>query len=148
MKKTVVQSVTNSKVDSSTGEIVEETQIKTFTVKKDSEPFFMTYSKALSILYNIPTAAAIKVLWKLLDLSDFNRGVVRITKKDREEICKSLEISGQTYYNSIQSLKKAGIVDGEGGYLQLNSDIVWKGDSKTREKLRGAGCVFTFKPSL
>lgn len=144
----LMQQIEETRANVDTGEIIQETKVKTWTIHREQEPFFMTYSKALSILYNIKTAAAIKVLWKLLDLCDFNKGIVRVTKKDRISMCAELEITGQTYYNSIAQLKELGILDGEGGYLVLNPDIVWKGDNATRRDILNSGCKISIEPVL
>lgn len=142
----LMQQIEETRANVDTGEIIQETKVKTWSIRRDEEPFFMTYSKALSILYNIKTAAAIKVLWKLLDMCDFNKGVVRVTKKDRGDICQELEITGQTYYNSIAQLKELKVLEGEGGYLVLNPDIVWKGDRVTRKRLLSSGCRISIEP--
>lgn len=145
-KKMILQETVASVVSRDTGELIEETGSKKWSISKEVEPFFFTYSKALSILYNIKTAAAIKILWKLLDMSDFNRGIVRVTKADRVNICRELDITGQTYYTALAQLKELGIIEGSGGYMTLNPDIMWKGDSETRKKLVRSGCSITFKP--
>lgn len=49
-------------VDSITGELVSEVQEKSYTIKKETEPFFLTYSKQMSLLYNITSLSAVKVL--------------------------------------------------------------------------------------
>jgi hypothetical protein len=135
------------RVSEDTGEVIEETQEKTYVVDKNSEPFFLTYSKALSVLYNIQTAAAIKVLWKLLDLCNFNKGTVAVSPINRSNICKDLGISGPTYYAAISSLKDLGIIEGKGGFFAINPDVMWKGDTATRDKLMKSGCKITIGPN-
>lgn len=60
--KQIVQEETRVVTDSYTGEILAETTKKTFTVKKDVEPFFLTYSRCMSMLYNLTSLAAVKIL--------------------------------------------------------------------------------------
>lgn len=60
--KQIVHEQTTEIIDSNTGEIVKESVSKTFTVKKDVEPFFLTYSKYMSILYNLTSFSAVKIL--------------------------------------------------------------------------------------
>lgn len=60
--KQVVREQTTEIIDSHTGEIVKESISKTFTVKKDVEPFFLTYSKYMSVLYNLTSFSAVKIL--------------------------------------------------------------------------------------
>lgn len=51
--KQVIQEQTTEIVDAYTGEIVKQSISKTFTVKKDTEPFFLTYSKYICQYYII-----------------------------------------------------------------------------------------------
>lgn len=60
--KQIVQETTRQTVDTYTGEIINETTSKTFSVKKEAEPFFLTYSRCMSILYNLTSLAAVKIL--------------------------------------------------------------------------------------
>lgn len=60
--KQIVQEQTVETIDTYTGEIVQTTTSKTFSVKKDVEPFFLTYSRFMSILYNISSLTAVKIL--------------------------------------------------------------------------------------
>lgn len=60
--KQIVHEQTRVVADSYTGELIEETTQKTFTVKKDVEPFFLTYSRCMSVLYNLTSLTAVKIL--------------------------------------------------------------------------------------
>ena len=61
MKSILTESKYTTRIDPDTGEIVEETSSKSFFVNKKSEPFFLTYVKGLSIIYNITSAAALRI---------------------------------------------------------------------------------------
>ena len=80
-------------VDSITGELISETAEKTYVIKKETEPFFLTYSKQMSLLYNITSLAAIKILWKFLELAQYNTGIVLLTPLFRKKIISELDIS-------------------------------------------------------
>lgn len=60
--KQIVHETTRNVVDTYTGEFISETVSKTFSIKKDSEPFFLTYSKCMSILFNLNSLSAVKLL--------------------------------------------------------------------------------------
>ena len=45
--KQIVQEQSRIVTDTYTGELLSETISKTFTVKKDVEPFFLTYSRCM-----------------------------------------------------------------------------------------------------
>lgn len=146
MKKLIKQQ-TKQTIDSVTGEIVDETISKTFYVKSSEEPFILTYVKGLSMIYNIKSAAAIRILCKLLELSNFNSNEVQITAPKRKEIIKELEISEPCFTKSMKLLSDKNIVTGSWGLYYINENIFWRGDSKTREKLlKSAGCKITIEP--
>lgn len=59
--KHLTKEITKEVIDVTTGEVVSATVQKEFFVK-DNEPFFLTYSKFLSVLYSINNLSAIKIL--------------------------------------------------------------------------------------
>lgn len=60
--KQIVHENSKTVVDTYTGELIEETTSKVFTIKKEVEPFFLTYSRFMSILYDLNSLATIKIL--------------------------------------------------------------------------------------
>lgn len=83
--KQIVHEQTTEVVDSYTGEIVKESVSKTFTIKKDVEPFFLTYSRYMSVLYNLTSLSAVKILWKFLEQSQYNKEDVFITPQRKKK---------------------------------------------------------------
>lgn len=146
--KQVIQEQTTEIVDAYTGEIVKQSISKTFTVKKDTEPFFLTYSKYMSVLYNLTSFTAVKILWKFLERSTYNTGEVFIPAGEKQHIIEELSISVSMYDKSLVILKDIGIISGERGCYKIDPLIHWKGDYKTREKLLNSGCTLTITPSL
>lgn len=145
--KQIVHEQTTEIVDSYTGEIIKESISKTFTVKKDVEPFFLTYSKYMSVLYNLTSFSAVKILWKFLEQSQYNTAMVLVTPQRKKEIIKELGISLSIYNKSLITLKNAGIISGERGTYKINAELHWKGDYKTRERLLKSGCTLTITPN-
>lgn len=135
MKTIVSQETTQTRTDIETGEIVEETTSKTFVIKNDNEPFFVTYVKGLSIIYGITSAAALRLLYKLLELSNFNNPEVQITAPKKKEILNKLQISEPCFTKAMKILIDKKLVEGSRGLYTISLDIFWKGDTKTRQKL-------------
>lgn len=123
MKTILSESKIETRVDSETGELIEETVSKTFFVNKKSEPFFLTYVKGLSIIYGIKSASALRLLYKLLELSEFNKTEIQISAPKKKEILKELEISEPCFTKSMKILSDAGLVIGGRGLYNISEDI-------------------------
>jgi hypothetical protein len=144
--KQIVHENSKTVVDTYTGELIEETTSKVFTIKKEVEPFFLTYSRFMSILYNLNSLATVKILWKFLELAKYNTGEVFITPQIKKNIIESLKISLSVYNKALVNLKDAEIISGERGLYVINPKIHWKGDFKTRENIIRSGLKITIEP--
>lgn len=120
-------------VDTETGELV--TVSKTFSVKASSEKFYMVFIDQMAPLFGLKNPSDRKLLDTFCKLAEFNTGKVRLTSSDRKVLCKELDISSQTLSNSISSLKKLGLISGDGGTYEVSPIIFWKGTTDAREKL-------------
>ena len=146
MGKHLVEEQISRKVDPNTGEITELSTRKT-VVKKDPEPFFMTYSKQIIALYqtdilNVTT----KILWKFLEFAEFNTGKVYIDGERAEEIKRTCNVSKASYYRAVNELIDMGIVSkGRGSYI-INENMFWKGDVKMRQQVIDARLKISFSP--
>lgn len=123
MKSILTESKLSTRVDETTGEVIEETVSKTFFINKKSEPFFLTYVKGLSIIYNITSAAALRLLYKLLELSEFNKTEIQISAPKKKEILKELKISEPCFTKAMKILSDAGLVTGSRGLYNISEDI-------------------------
>ena len=86
MGKYIVKRSEGTFVDTETGEIKSYTN-STELVKEDSEPFFLTYSKQIISLYDLPLFnVTTKVFWKLLEYAEFNTGTVYMNANRRKEV--------------------------------------------------------------
>lgn len=121
--KQIVHEQTTEVVDSYTGEIVKESVSKTFTIKKDVEPFFLTYSRYMSVLYNLTSLSAVKILWKFLEQPQYNKEDVFITPQRKKEILEELGISSSIYTKSLVMLTEAGIISGSRGTYKINPEL-------------------------
>lgn len=134
-------------LDKETGELVEQTESKTWSISGDGEEFFQVYTQVLGIICGIKQFAAVKVLCKFLEKVDFNNNVVEISKAGKQKICKELGISTPTYYNAINQLKELNLIEGEGGMFTIKPELIWKGTLARRKELLTAGCQITIQPS-
>ena len=145
--KQIVHENSKTVVDTYTGELIQETTSKVFTVKKEVEPFFLTYSRFMSILYDLNSLATVKILWKFLEIAKYNTGEVFVTPQIKKNIIEDLKISLSIYNKALVILKDAEIISGERGLYVINPKIHWKGDFKTREKLINSGMSITIQPN-
>lgn len=105
------------------------------TVKsKNSEQFFMTYTKFMAPLLHIKSANDSKVLGMLCKLMDYNSGKVYLNTDRREDICRAAEIVPSVLSRSIKSLKDLGLISDYKGTIEISPFIFWKGNSEDREK--------------
>lgn len=145
--KQIVHENSKTVVDTYTGELIEETTSKVFTIKKEVEPFFLTYSRFMSILYDLNSLSTVKILWKFLEIAKYNTGEVFVTPQIKKKIIEDLKISLSIYNKALVILKDAEIISGERGLYVINPKIHWKGDFKTREKLIKSGIKVTIQPN-
>jgi hypothetical protein len=122
-------------LDTETGELIPVTTTKTFSIKTNSEEFYMTFVKSASALFNLTSAIDIKVIIKLCMIAEFDTGEVQLSTAKRSQICYTLKIVNQQLSNSIASLKKKGLLSGEKGLFVINPIIFWKGTMKKRDEL-------------
>ena len=63
-------------------------------------------------MYNLKSITTIKVLYKLLEASNFNKGTVDISTTRRQTICKELGISDTSFSKALRSLIELNIFSG------------------------------------
>lgn len=149
MKTILSESKIEQRVDQETGELINETVSKTFFVNTKSAPFFLTYVKGLSIIYGIKSAGALRLLYKILELSEFNKTEIQISAPKKKEILTELDISEPCFTKSMKILNDKGLVVGSRGLYRINEDIFWKGDAKTRKALLDAKATkISIEPSF
>lgn len=61
-------------------------------------------------MYNLKSITTIKVLYKLLEASNFNKGTVDISTTRRQTICKELGISDASFSKALRSLIELNIM--------------------------------------
>lgn len=130
-----------------TGEITDYISKKEL-VKVEIEPFFFTYSKQLLALYGLSVFnATTKVLWKLLEIAEWNTGKVFMNPERRKEIMQICNISRPSFDRAIRELTEIGIIEKNGSTYTIDCMTFWKGDKASRDKLiKEARLKVSFSP--
>lgn len=116
-------------------------------VRVDTEPFFLTYSKQIMALYDMPVFnATTKVFWKLLEFAEWNTGEVIMNINRRNEIMKVCSISKTSYYRALDELITAKLITKNKDVYTIDERMFWKGDRKTRDNLIKARFSMTIQP--
>lgn len=133
-------------VDMATGEIKEYSKVVD-VVKNEVEPFFLTYSREILALYGKSIFnATTKVLWKLLEIAEYNTGKVYVTTERRNNIMSVCGISRASYDRAVRELVEADIMAKEGNTYTIRENMFWKGDRDERKKLLNARLKVSFSP--
>ena len=133
-------------IDMTTGEIKEYSKVVD-VVKNEVEPFFLTYSREILALYGKSIFnATTKVLWKLLEIAEYNTGKVYVTTERRNNIMSVCGISRASYDRAVRELVEADIMAKEGNTYTIRENMFWKGDRDERKKLLNARLKVSFSP--
>lgn len=147
--KHFLESTTVSRVDKETGEIT-ETEIKKL-VKINmgkQEGFYMTYFQYVAPLYELTYADDLKLIVKLCEWGEYDKGTVQLTSARRLEITTTLGMHNSNISKSLKRLLEKKLISGEKGEFQLNPVIFWKGDRAIRKEILrkgGIDVMFNFK---
>lgn len=146
MSKYITRRVKNERKDPKTGEVLEYTD-RQEVIKNEVEPFFLTYSREILALYGKSIFnATTKVLWKLLEIAEYNTGKVYVTTERRNSIMEACDISRASYDRAVRELVEADIMSKEGNTYTIRENMFWKGDRDERKKLLNARLKVTFSP--
>lgn len=128
------------------GENMESEAKKIFTVKLGrKEEFYITYCNYMAWIYDLKYANDIKLMAEFCSLSEFDTGVVRMTKGTRKDTMEKLNMSSADISKSIRRLREKSIITGDDGDFTLNPALFWKGDADKRvQMLRDRGLSLTF----
>ena len=99
------------------------------------DPFFITYSKGIEPLCKMPIFnVAVRVLWKLMELAEFNKGRIYMYPNRAEEIMSSCSISRASYQRAIRDLLDVGVIVKEKDCYIVVGNMFWKGSIKARSQ--------------
>lgn len=122
-------------VNTETGEVQTVATSKEYSIKIESDKFYMTFIDYISPMYKLKSENARKLLIWMCCHAEWNTGEVNLTAADRVNISNELGICNNTITNNLQALKKLNLISGEKGKFIINPQIFWKGDTKTRGQL-------------
>lgn len=144
--KTKTEEIESIYVDKETGELIEKTIKKTFTIKDSSEPFFQVYLNYISWIYGIKSVAPFKLLCKFMELAAFNKNKIDLFSKNLDKkLYDELGLSKSTFTKALTTLSELGVISGERGSYIVNEQLLWKGDKREREALLNAKLKATFE---
>ena len=148
MRKFLVEEHNTQITDPETGEIINYSGHKEVQLK-ESEPFFLTYSRQILALYSTDVLnATTKVLYKMLEYSEWNTGKVFMTTDRVEELMSICGISRATYHRAVKELRDKGIITKGKGSYTIAENMFWKGELKMRDKVIKSKMQITFTPIL
>ena len=118
-------------------------------IQLESEPFYIVYTKYIKWIYGINSGKTLALLLKLLDLMEFDTGVVDVSRSNRQLLIQELELSQSSltqclnrllekeaiYKRSVVNEKTGEITELKGSYI-INPLMFWKGSLKSRKALR------------
>lgn len=148
MRKFFVDEYEGQYTDPSTGEVLNYSRHKSVQMK-ETEPFFLTYSRHILALYNTDVLnATTKVLYKLMEFAEWNTGKVYMPKERVVEIMDVCHISKATYHRAIKELLDIGVITKGEGTFTIAENMFWKGEIRMRDKIIKSRMQVTFTPIL
>ena len=136
MKK-ISQLIQKETLDPLTGELKSYEATKVFTEKINPKKFFITFIGHMAPFYKMNPSVNAKILAWMCERAQFNTGKVLLTADEREELCKTLEISQSQLTHGLKKLREFKLIEGQSGRgtFIINPDIFWKGELSERDKL-------------
>jgi hypothetical protein len=134
MAKRLVNYKEKEILDKETGELVNVTTEKVYSIDAPKDKFFMTFFENLASFYKIKSIVDIKVLTWMCSHAEYNTGQVRLSTADRKELCTELDIKNSGLSLSLKRLKELNLISGEDGRFEVSPEVFWKGDTLTRKK--------------
>lgn len=148
MKRRVVATTHESWLDQSTGEYRELDTKKVVELDTVSDPFYITFLKYVGWMYDIRGNVALNVMAKLMEMAEFNTGIVNLSPTLRRRIMEDVGIGNSALSRALAVLESkraiAKTVDidektnkeitNRGEYF-INPEMFWKGDLSKRSKL-------------
>lgn len=134
------------------GQMQVQTTQKEFKFKSEEDKFYMVFIDFVKWMYNITSVNSLKLLPKLMEIAEFDTGVVTISTGIRAQFMKELGLSQATFTRAINDLLENEAMQkmyleetnedtGEvtktelKGQYVINPEMFWKGDLKKRKEL-------------
>lgn len=142
-----VESKTTTRKNPETGHVEEVEDRKLIKVNiKDEDEFFMVYFKYMSPYWGLKYVDDVKIITKLCEWAEFDKGVVYLTSGRRKEIIETLGIHNSNISSSLRRLRDALLISGDNGEFTINPKVFWKGSKASRRQiLQNDGIQLQFK---
>lgn len=148
MRKFLVEDIKSKHTDIETGDQWEYSGQKLIQLK-ETEPFFLTYSKQILALYDTDVLnATTKVLYKMMEFAEWNTGKVYMSTDRVEEIMSICGISRASYHRAVKELIDKGVITKGKGSYTIAENMFWKGELRMREKVINAKMQIAFAPII
>ena len=126
-----------------------ESFYKTIKSANKTPDFYMTFIDYVKWIYGLTTITTLKVLYKLLEIAEYNTGEVSLSPGKRQEIMESIGIKKSAFTQALNQLVESGALelkyktDKETGELipirgeyRISPEMFWKGELKKRTELK------------
>jgi hypothetical protein len=126
-----VKTVTNSFIDTSTGELIEKEEKKTNVVVQSREEFVQVYTSIEAKLLELSLSEERVLFYCILHCDREN--LIRISSYDKKQMQDKWKIANSTIANALTTLKRLKIlIPLERGAFRINPTYAWKGTSNDR----------------
>lgn len=117
---------------------------KEFTHKMDQDKFYMTFIDYVKWIYGLTTITTLKVLYKLLEIAEYNTGEVSLSPGKRQEIMESIGIKKSAFTQALNQLVESGALEVK--YKLDNTGNIIIGKNGEPEIVRGESRVYAARP--
>jgi hypothetical protein len=126
-----VKTVTNSFIDTSTGELIEKEEKRTNVVVQSREEFVQVYTSIEAKLLELSLSEERVLFYCILHCDREN--LIRISSYDKKQMQDKWKIANSTIANALTTLKRLKIlIPLERGAFRINPTYAWKGTSNDR----------------
>lgn len=137
------------------------TILKEFKNKTDQDQFYMTFIDYIKWIYGLTSITTLKVLYKLLEMAEYNTGEFSLSPGKRQDIMDAIGIKKSALTQALNQLVESGAVEpryrvdesgnpiykvdketGEQtldivkGDYRISPEMFWKGELKKRTELK------------
>jgi hypothetical protein len=134
-KRKMTRVVTTEMVDEQTGELKKVETLKEFVQNVDVDRFYMCFFEKMASFYGIKHLSDMKLMVALCEFAEFNSGTVFMTQRTRQRIAEKTGISLTNISKNLKRLIAIELITYNAGDYQINPEVFWKGDIKTRKEL-------------
>lgn len=128
---------------------VYSTSTSTELIQVEREHFYMVFTKYVNWIYGLRSGKTLALLLKLLDMMEYNTGIIDLSPANRKMLMMELEMSQSSltqclsrliekeaiYKRSIVNPKTGEVIELKSSYI-INPIMFWKGQNNERVALK------------